>query len=86
MGMEGRRREERVQGKIKQLRGAVISKGVYRARETLTAEELEDQAGGDSSIHQLQDCHSPSITHKLLGTSHVFMVLWDVEKVRVVLK
>lgn len=30
----------------------------------------------------MQDCYSPPITHKLLGTSHVFMVLWDMEKVR----
>lgn len=29
-----------------------------------------------------QDCYSPPTPHKLLGTSRVFMVLWNVEKVR----
>lgn len=34
----------------KHLGRAVISKGICRARETLTAEELKDQAAGDSLL------------------------------------
>ena len=57
----------------------MISKGICRARETPTAEELKDQAAGDALLTDgaLQDCHSPPIIHKLLGTSLVFVVLWE---------